>query len=124
MRQRPPEPDVAQHREQAQHNEDLLNRASLPPDWEVTVRFYAVAHWVRAYLKKALKVPSIDSHDHADQLLYQAGVQRTIRVDFKELRWASQEARYYCVRPDPHQLQRYKQIHDRLRSFFEPKSRP
>ncbi len=124
MRQRPPEPDVAQHRQQALHNEGLLNGASLPPDWEVTVRFYAVAHWVRAYLKKALKVPSIESHERADQLLDQAKVQWTIRSQFKELRWASEDARYYCVRPDPHQLQRLRDIHDRLRSFFEPKSRP
>ncbi len=113
-----------QHRWQAEHNESLLSQGSLPPDWEVTVRFYAVVHWVRAYLKKTFKVPSISGHSEADRLLAQAKVQGSLRQLFKELRMVSEEARYYCVHPDPHRLKRSREIHDRLKAFFEPKSRP
>lgn len=120
----PPEPGFLQHREQALHNEALLNGSSLPSDWEVTVRFYAAVHWVRSYLKKHLKVPSISSHEEADRLLEQAKVQRELRQLFKELRWAREDARYYCVHPSPHELQRLRQAHNRLKSFFEPKTQP
>ncbi|MBW6395800.1 hypothetical protein KZX47_11660 [Thermus sp. SYSU G05001] len=123
-RQTPPEPDVLQHRDQALHNEKLLDNAFLPPDWEITIRFYATAHWVRAFLKKRLKVPSISSHEEADKLLAQASVQKDIRQLFKELRWASEDARYYCVHPSPNQLERFRKAHDRLKGFFEPKSKP
>lgn len=123
-RQTPPEPNVLQHREQAFHNESLLGNASLPPDWEVTIRFYATAHWVRAFLKKRLKVPSISSHEEADELLAQAKVQYDIRQLFKELRRASEDARYYCVHPSPDQLERFRKVHNRLKGFFEPKSKP
>lgn len=122
-RQTPPEPDVLQHRRQAEHNEELLKHSALPPDWEATVRFYAVAHWVRAYLKQHLKVTSISSHEEADALLEKAKVQRDLRQLFKELRWASEDARYYCVHPSPDGLNRLRTIHYRLRSFFEPRSR-
>ncbi len=120
----PPEPGFLQHREQALHNEALLNGSSLPSDWEVTVRFYATAHWVRAYLKKHLKVSSISSHEEADRLLERAKVQRELRQLFKELRWASEDARYYCVHPSSAQLYRCRQAHNRLRGFFEPKITP
>jgi hypothetical protein len=78
----PSEPSVHQHRWQAQHNEDLLNQTPLPPDWEVTIRFYAVAHWVRAYLKKARGVPSISSHAETDKLLREAGIQKRHHTSF------------------------------------------
>jgi len=119
----PSEPSVHQHRWQAQHNENLLNQNVLPPDWEVTVRFYAVAHWVRAYLKKALRVPSIRNHEDADSLLHQAKIQRDIIQLFRDLRHASEDARYYCVHPTPDVLDKMREAHRRLRSFFEPKSR-
>jgi hypothetical protein len=119
----PSEPSVHQHRWQAQHNEDLLNQTSLPPDWEVTVRFYAVAHWVRAYLKKALGVPHIRDHQETDRLLHQAKIQRDIIQLFRDLRHASEDARYYCVQPTPGVLDKMRKAHQRLRFFFEPKTR-
>lgn len=119
----PSEPSVHQHRWQAQHNENLLDQNVLPPDWEVTVRFYAVAHWVRAYLKKARGVPSISSHAETDKLLREAGIQKNIIRLFRDLRDASEDARYYCVHPTPDVLDKMREAHWRLRSFFEPKTR-
>jgi hypothetical protein len=119
----PPEPDVPKHRWQAQHNADLLDQNVLPPDWEVTVRFYAVAHWVRAYLKKARGVPSISSHADTDKRLREAGIQTNIRQLFSTLRAASEHARYYCVHPKPEELDNLRKAYERLRSFFEPKTR-
>jgi len=119
----PSEPSVDQHRRQAQHNEDLLDQNVLPPDWEVTVRFYAVAHWVRAYLKKARGVPSISSHAETDKRLREAGIQTNIRQLFRTLRAASEDARYYCVQPTPDVLDKMRKAHQRLRLFFEPKTR-
>jgi hypothetical protein len=119
----PPEPNVHQHRWQAQHNEDLLNQTPLPPDWEVTIRFYAVAHWIRAYLKKALRVASIPSHPETDRLLRKAKIQEDIIQLFKTLRAKSEYARYYCIHPKPEELESMRKAHQRLRSFFEPKTR-
>ena len=121
MRKMPPEPGVDQHVQQALHNEDLADTGSLPPDWEVTVRFYAAAHWVRAFIKQKLGQRAISSHEEADRLLEESKVQEKIRRLFKRLRWASEDARYYCVHPDKTRLSQLRKDHQRLRDFFKPK---
>lgn len=129
--ERPPEPTVQQHRAQAEHNDRLIQNGAglLPPDWEVTVRFYAVAHWVRAFIKTRLSITVIEDHYSVDGYLRQAGVQADIRDLYKRLRTTSEDFRYYCIMVSynppmlSEQLSRARQDYDRLKRYFEPKTR-
>jgi hypothetical protein len=120
----PSEPSVHQHRWQAQHNEDLLNQTSLPPDWEVTVRFYAVAHWVRAYLKKALGVPSHTDHQETDQLLQRGEDSEKTSYSFSATSaMLAKTLATIAFTLHLSVLDKMREAHQRLRSFFEPKTR-
>jgi len=112
---------VAGHRDQARRNASLVASGQLTPDWEVTVRFYAALHWVRAFFKR--KGLESQSHEDDRKKLEQTVPQRDIRFSYGWLRRLSELCRYECYQPDQSFLEASKSCYFRLEGFFEPKSR-
>ena len=91
-------PTRARHIAQAEHNEDLYRHlGAVSPeyiDWQVTCLFYAVLHYVDAYL-----APLVHPATHAerDNWISREAILRIIRPDYRELRSRSEDARYNAV---------------------------
>ena len=74
---------VQEHLQQARHNETLASQLGTPPieayDWAITVLFYAVLHFVDAYL---LQQHGIVSRGHAATWNRQTGQRNPGRNDY------------------------------------------
>jgi hypothetical protein len=120
-----PEPSVDEHRKRALDNELLAKGDCLPPEWEVTVLFYAAVHWVRAFLKYQGLAQSFTSHRHVWGLLNstEAGVDDKALEAYGELKDLSEQARYRCIPIKGPQVSFAWHCYERVKGFFEPKSR-
>jgi len=116
---------VGDHRKRALDNELLAKEDCLPPEWEVTVLFYAAAHWVRAFLKYQGLAQSFTSHRHVWELLNsaEAGVDGETLAAYGELKYLSEQARYKCIPVTKDQVSLARLCYEMVKRFFEPKSR-
>ena len=105
-------PDAATHREQAEHNlrmSDSMDRAAYG-DWAATVLFYAALHYVDSFLARTLNYhPS--NHADRDKQIHTIHPLRKIRVEYRELKDSSHNARYSPPhRPNQRELNQLRTI--------------
>lgn len=89
-------PSVADHKRQAETNEDLASKLEGEyPDWSVTAYFYAALHLTRAWLKgRGYTDGDYQSHLAAEEALKEEHFD--ILEDYKHLKTLSERARYEC----------------------------
>lgn len=104
----------AEHRQQAQHNQDCLNSIDVNkfPDWAVTVAFYKAVHLVEMLFAKKSIGHLSGRHTSRNNLL--KNQYPSLWKDYRPLYAFSRVARYWClrVRPEhvPHILKRLNKV--------------
>ena len=105
-------PDTVAHREQAEHNlrmYDSMDRSAYS-DWAATVLFYAALHYVDAFLARKLHYHP-RGHADRDKLLHTVHALKKIRVEYRELKDCSHNARYSPpYRPAPRELNQLRTL--------------
>lgn len=121
----PSEPTISEHRQKARHNENFLNayKAIFPPDWEVTIRFYEILHWLRAYLKHEHNITKISTHGEASQYLRSSNAPDEVKEGYKRLYKKSKVARYYNYTLTNNEIKQAESDYNELKHFLEPQTK-
>jgi hypothetical protein len=98
-------PNANDHIQQAQHNETFFRFVdqSQYSDWAMTALFYAALHYIDAFLSQVGMNPG--GHDDRDKEVANRKELRLIARQYFGLKNRSRNARYYCIKFTPQQLQ-------------------
>lgn len=117
-------PSVLRHLDQANHNEEFSATISASyADWGITVRFYAAAHLVRAWLRGRRAPDSLlRSHVDIEGELLKFRFDRGAHRAYRKLSDLSREARYDCILPTDLQSDVAEAQHllDEIRAYVTP----
>jgi hypothetical protein len=100
-------PNLADHLLQARHNEEFYRATdkNAYSDWAVTAIYYAALHYIDSFLATTGMIDP-GGHDVRDQQVRTRAELRPIGQLYFRLKSRSRNARYYCARFQPAELQR------------------
>jgi len=113
-----------EHNRVAQHNEKANRYVQVKPefvDWDVTTLFYSALHYADAILSRTYNAPDFNNHDDRESFMRRNNI--PFYSPYRQLREASQKARYDCENYNSFNEKELKRLRSDLQKIKEHTAR-